>query len=306
MEPLEDPVAEIIREGVCLLGGVVAILMQAAHPKVALAISNHSTFQSNVWHRIDSSITYVYIVLLGEESEREELAKSVKFTHMRVKSEVNKKTGYAASNPDLLLWVNATVYCGMIYAHERAFGEMREEVADQVFQQFGRLGALLHEDPNHFPWPKGRQELHDYWQKTYKELVLHPEKSKEGMERSKKLQETFFDIQKHVEWPLKILFIVTMPFLRAFAIMSLPVEIRKYYDLKPTRTTQALDSLVGFLMCKVYPHLPKGLRRLPSKYILRRAELRRKPGRMQTMLSMPPAHALRGLGSTKVDRYSRP
>jgi uncharacterized protein (DUF2236 family) len=57
-----------------------------------------------------------------------------------------KELQYAASNADLLLWVNATVYSGMIDVHERDFGPMDKDMADQVLQKFGRLGALLHVD----------------------------------------------------------------------------------------------------------------------------------------------------------------
>ena len=120
-----------------------------------------------------------------------------------------------------------------------------------------------------------------------------------GGDEIQRASEDFFDIQKKVSWPLRILFVVTMPFVRTFAIMSLPDEIREHYDLKLTRTTQVLNSCVGFMMCKVYPHWPKSLRRLPYRHISRRAELRRESGKMQPTLRMPPVYAL---GGCQVDK----
>lgn len=142
---IQDKSSDPIREAVCLLGGVVAILMQVAHPKVALAISEHSSFQVNVWHRINSTIAYVYIVLLGGNDEAEDLAEMVKARHVRVTGG-GEEMPYGASNADLLLWVNATVYSGMVDAYERAFGPMEKDLGIQVLQKFGRLGSLLHED----------------------------------------------------------------------------------------------------------------------------------------------------------------
>ncbi|KAJ5318658.1 hypothetical protein N7476_005078 [Penicillium atrosanguineum] len=263
----QDKPLNIIREGVCLLGGVVAVLMQVAHPKLALAASEHSNFHEDVWARIDSTVTYVYVALLGTAEEGEILAKSVKARHRSVTGG-EKELSYAASHADLLLWVNATVYSGMINVHERVFGTMDTDMADRVLQKFGRLGALLTVDEDPWEWPDSREKFTDYWHKMCTSLAIHPTESK-------KLQATFFNIQKHVPWPSKILFVVAMPFLRAFATMSLPDQIRKQYDLKPTRSTRALDSVVGFLMRKVYPHLPFRLRQWPSEYMLGRARSRK-------------------------------
>ena len=267
MEIVQDESTDLIREGVCLLGGVVAVLMQVAHPKLALAVSEHSNFHENVWTRIDSTVTYVYVVMLGEVGEREDLAKSVKARHMSVRGG-EKELPYAASNADLLLWVNATVYSGMIDVHERVFGRTDKDVADQVLQKFGRLGALLHVDSDPMEWPDSRENFAHYWDTMCKSLIIHPE--------SKRLQERLFNIQKHVPWPSKIIFVVTMPFLRAFATMSLPEEIRKQYGLKPTRSMHALDFVVRFMIRKVYPQIPSRMRQLPSEYMLRRARSKKK------------------------------
>jgi uncharacterized protein (DUF2236 family) len=45
MEIVQDESPNFMREGVCILGGVVAVLMQVAHPKLALAVSEHSNFR---------------------------------------------------------------------------------------------------------------------------------------------------------------------------------------------------------------------------------------------------------------------
>lgn len=263
VKSVQGRVPDIIREGVCLLGGVVAILMQVAHPKVALAISEHSNFQEDVWHRINSTLTYLYLALLGTVGEGEKLATVVKLRHVRVRAG-GKEMPYAASNADLLLWVNATVYSGMVNAFERAFGPMEEDLAVHVLQRFGRLGRLLLADSEEFEWPESREDFDEYWHKTYKTLTIHPKESK-------KLQETFFNIQKYVPWPSKIILVVAMPFLQAYATGCLPYEIRKQYGLNSTKSTRALSYLVQLLMHHVYPRLPLRLRQLPSEFIIRRA-----------------------------------
>lgn len=47
----------------------------------------------------------------------------------------------------------------MIYVHERGFGPLDKDIADQVLQKFGRLGALLHVDSDPTEWPESRENL---------------------------------------------------------------------------------------------------------------------------------------------------
>ncbi|KAJ5982447.1 hypothetical protein N7451_012547 [Penicillium sp. IBT 35674x] len=268
MRPTQDEFPDIVREGVCLLGGAVAILMQIAHPKIALGLKNHSNFTTNVLGRMEATLTYVYVVLIGEAHEGEALAKTIKARHRKV-SGSEGELSYAASDADLLVWVNATVYKSMVDAYEQAYGRMEENMADHVLKRFGRLGTLLHEGQVPLPWPESRESFDHYWEAMCKSCII-------DQDNSKRLQGTFFDIQKHVPWPAKIVFIIAMPFLRSIATLSLPENIRQGYDLKPTRLMRALNVIVGCLMRQVYPRLPSGVRQIPSTYILYRARERQK------------------------------
>ncbi|KAJ5557645.1 hypothetical protein N7513_003231 [Penicillium frequentans] len=280
MRSTQSRFPEIVREGVCLLGGAVAILMQIAHPKIALGLTTHSNFTHNVLGRMAATLTYIYVVLLGEAHEGEALAKMIKARHRKV-SGSEGELSYAASDADLLVWVNATVYKSMVDAYEQAYGRMEEDMADYVLKRFGRLGTLLHEDRQvPLPWPESRESFDHYWEAMCKSCMI-------DQDNSKRLQRTLFDIQNHVPWPANIVFIIAMPFLRSIATLSLPENIRQGYDLKPTRLMRALNVIVGFLMRQVYPHLPSGVRQLPATYILYRARQRQQFGTQSCLLEGP-------------------
>lgn len=141
----------------------------------------------------------------------------------------------------------------MIYVHERGFGPLDKDIADQVLQKFGRLGALLHVDSDPTEWPESRENLLiiDYSpgaQKSLRKTVQYPEACSMALENT---------LCRHDALSSGI------------ATMSLP-EICKQYDLKPTGSTDALGSVVRFLMRKVYQQIPSRLRQLPSEYMLRR------------------------------------
>lgn len=85
MELVYHSLQILFGRGSGLLGGVVTVLMQIAYPNL----------------HVGSTVTYVYVVMLGTVSEGENLAESAKARHMSVRGG-EKKLPYATSNAELL------------------------------------------------------------------------------------------------------------------------------------------------------------------------------------------------------------
>lgn len=146
----------------------------------------------------------------------------------------------------------------MIYVHERGFGPLDKDIkcsknsADWEHccmwiptrrngQRAGKTFSLLGRDVQIFNYSPGAQ-------KSSRKIVQYPEACSMALENSSCHHDALSS---------------------GIATMSLP-EICKQYDLKPTRSTDALGSVVRFLMRKVYQQIPSRLRQLPSEYMLRR------------------------------------
>lgn len=88
-----------------LLGaGPRALLLQIAHPLVAVGVADHSDFRADPWRRLDGTLrSYLRIIYGSTASARDEFRRLAK-VHRRVVG-----AGYSARDPELALWVHGTL-----------------------------------------------------------------------------------------------------------------------------------------------------------------------------------------------------
>src|SRR2546429_10004241 len=94
----------VSREHVLILGGGRALLMQLAHPMVAAGVDEHSDFRQRPMYRLRRTIRLTMAIVFGDRETALAAARAVNQTHGRVRGE-----RYRALDPDLLLWVHATL-----------------------------------------------------------------------------------------------------------------------------------------------------------------------------------------------------
>ena len=91
-------------ESILLLGGGRALLMQLAHPQVAAGVADHSGFESDPFGRLRRTLDATYTMVFGTPEQARAAAAGINAVHRRVTG-----PGYRASDPELLLWVHATL-----------------------------------------------------------------------------------------------------------------------------------------------------------------------------------------------------
>jgi uncharacterized protein (DUF2236 family) len=93
------------REAMLLLGaGPRALLLQLAHPSVAAGVAEHSDFRTDPWTRLAGTLrSYLTIVYGTTRTARAEIRR-LNALHRDITG-----PGYAARDPDLSLWVHATL-----------------------------------------------------------------------------------------------------------------------------------------------------------------------------------------------------
>jgi len=97
------------RELALLLGGGRALLLQVAHPLVAAGVAEHSDFRENPWKRLEGTMNAVWAVVFGTRAQADRAARRVRAMHSRVQGHTAAGTPYSALDPELLLWVHATL-----------------------------------------------------------------------------------------------------------------------------------------------------------------------------------------------------
>ena len=103
------------REAMLLLGaGPRALLLQLAHPKVAAGVADHSDFRADPWTRLDGTLrSYLRIVYGTVTTARAEIRR-LNALHKTING-----PGYRARDPELAMWVHATLVDSTIVVADR-------------------------------------------------------------------------------------------------------------------------------------------------------------------------------------------
>lgn len=102
------------REAMLLLGaGPRALLLQIAHPAVAAGVNEHSDFRADPWRRLSATVrSYLTIVYGTTRAARTEIRR-LNALHRGISG-----PGYSARDPELALWVHATLIDSTIVAND--------------------------------------------------------------------------------------------------------------------------------------------------------------------------------------------
>jgi uncharacterized protein (DUF2236 family) len=237
----------VASEGVLLAGGARAILLQVAHPAIARGVVRHSDFAARPVDRLHATLRYVYAVTCGSEADRERVADAVTGVHRHVVG-----PGYDARDPDLQLWVAATLYDTAVDLYERVFGPLPAARAEEVYRQYAVLGTSL--QMSDARWPADRAAFAAYWSTATAELRVG--------DRARGIAHDLLHPRAASLRPVA-------PAVRLLTGGLLAPRLRSDYGLAwSPRRQRAFDGLVHAIAVG-YPRLPTRLRQLPKSYYLR-------------------------------------
>ena len=105
-----------------LVGGIRALLMQAAHPAALTGVAEHSAYDTDPLGRLERTTRWLTITSFGSTEAIEIEARRVREMHKRVEGNFVQKGGeharYSASDPRYLLWVHCAFTDSFLRAHE--------------------------------------------------------------------------------------------------------------------------------------------------------------------------------------------
>jgi uncharacterized protein (DUF2236 family) len=88
-----------------LLGaGPRALLLQIAHPQVAAGVAEHSDFRADPWRRLQATLRSYLTIVYGTATAARAEIRRLNGLHRSIRGR-----GYAARDPELSLWVHATL-----------------------------------------------------------------------------------------------------------------------------------------------------------------------------------------------------
>lgn len=134
----DSQVRRVHREGIVLLGGGRALLMQVAHPAVARGVAERSDYRSDRLGRLVRTLRPMLAIACGTDEEAYAAADAVSRVHERVTG-----SGYRAADPELMRWVLATLIDTGLLVYRRFVGPMSVGEAGRYYEEMCEVGQLL-------------------------------------------------------------------------------------------------------------------------------------------------------------------
>ena len=118
---------QLNREATMLLGaGPRALLLQIAHPLIAEGVDQHSDFRREPWKRLEATLRSYLRIVYGTQMEARDEIDRLGRLHRQVRGPVVDpaarglgRSRYSALDPELSLWVHATLIDSTIVAFDR-------------------------------------------------------------------------------------------------------------------------------------------------------------------------------------------
>jgi len=130
------------------VGGVRALLVQAAHPEVAAGVGDHSSYRADPLGRLSRTASYVTATAYGSLPEVDGAVGMVRRLHGPVSGTSHRGRAYSAADPAMAAWVHNALVDSFLVAH-RTYGPgpMTDQDADAYVAEQVRLGQRMGADP---------------------------------------------------------------------------------------------------------------------------------------------------------------
>jgi uncharacterized protein (DUF2236 family) len=161
---------EVMGDPAAFVGGIRALMIQAAHPEVVAGVKDHSTYRTDPLGRLSRTSNYVTATSYGAMPEVAAAVAMVRRAHLPVHGRSHREIAYSAGTPRFAAWVHNSLTESFLAANQ-AFGSkiLTPTEADRFVAEQARIGALLDADP----LPQTAAELSD-WVANHPDLAASP------------------------------------------------------------------------------------------------------------------------------------
>ncbi len=204
----------VVGDTAVFVGGIRALLIQAAHPEVAAGVFEHSRYRQDPLGRLTRTASYVTATSFGAMPEVEAAVRQVRQRHQSVHGQSHRDRHYSAADPGLDAWVHNALTDSFLTAYRTyGAGSCSQTQADRYVSEQTRVGRLLGADP----LPETAEEL-TRWIVNHQQLGPSP-----GCEAAVR-----FLRRPPLPWTVRAVY----GFLFRAAVATLPREIRQIIGLQ--------------------------------------------------------------------------
>jgi uncharacterized protein (DUF2236 family) len=125
------------------VGGVTAVILELAEPRVRSGVWDHSSFRTDPVTRLRRTGQAAMMTVYGPRTAAQAMIASVRRRHGGVRGVTPDGMAYEANDPELLNWVQATAAFGFLEAY-RAYGRALDAAACDRYYGEGAEAARLY------------------------------------------------------------------------------------------------------------------------------------------------------------------
>jgi uncharacterized protein (DUF2236 family) len=125
------------------IGGVAAVIMELAEPRVRTGVWEHTTFRADPIRRLRRTGLAAMVTIYGARSKAEAMIARVRCMHDGVMGTTPAGKPYHANNSELLNWVQATAAYGFLQAYHVYVQPLSVISRDRYYAE-GELAASLY------------------------------------------------------------------------------------------------------------------------------------------------------------------
>jgi uncharacterized protein (DUF2236 family) len=130
------------------VGGVAAVILELAEPRVRSGVWDHSDFRRDPLGRMERTGLAAMLTVYGARSRAERMIAGVTRLHARVRGVTPDGVEYEALEPELMNWVQATASFGFLNAYHRFARRLSRAERDAFYAEarpasrlYGATGA---------------------------------------------------------------------------------------------------------------------------------------------------------------------
>lgn len=128
------------------IGGVAAVIMELAEPRVRSGVWDHTSFRSDPMTRLQRTGLAAMVTVYGARSTAEGMISHVRRIHEKISGRTPSGMPYQASDPELLRWVHATAAFGFLEAYHSYVRPLPIEDRNRYYEEGGPVSHLYGAD----------------------------------------------------------------------------------------------------------------------------------------------------------------
>jgi len=218
-------IRRVHREQIIALSGPRALLMQAAHPVAFAGFFKSTGALDDPYARLRRTANVLHLITYGDRAAADRATARVRAVHRRVRGALTEPAGrfpagtpWAADDPELLLWIIATLVDSALLVHQRYVGELTRAERQAYWDDYRVVGGLFglrdHE------MPETIEDLEAYMDEMLRGDVLHV---------SEEARELAIQIVLRPPVPLQVRPLLELA--NFITVGLLPAGIRRQYEL---------------------------------------------------------------------------